>query len=101
MSLNTLIIVIIFVIIISLPALKKMFKNIRIDNSSNIHTACLYGDLRKIREFLNSGININSKDFGNKTPLMYAAEDGATEIIDYLLKNGANINAKDSFGFTL
>ena len=98
MSLNTLIIVVIFVIIISLPALKKMFKNIRIDNSSNIHTACLYGDLRKIREFLNSGININSKDFGNKTPLMYAAEDGATEIIDYLLKNGANINDIDIRG---
>lgn len=98
MNLNTLIIVIIFVIIISLPALKKIFKNIRIDNSSNIHTACLYGDLRKIREFLNSGININSKDFGNKTPLMYAAEDGATEIIDYLLKNGANINDIDIRG---
>ena len=29
---------------------------------------------------------------------MYAAENGATEIIDYLLKNGANINDIDIRG---
>lgn len=98
MSLNTIIIVVIFSIIILFPSLKKMFKNIKIDNSSSIHIACLYGDIKKIREFLNSGININSKDFGNRTPLMYAAEDGAIEVISYLLKNGANINDIDIRG---
>ena len=98
MNSNTIIIIVIFVVIILFPSIKRMLKNIKIEGSDSIHIACLYGDIKKIREFLNSGVNINSKDFSNKTPLMYAAEDGAIEILDYLLKNGANINDIDIRG---
>lgn len=98
MNSNIIIIIVIFAIIILFPSLKRILKNIKIEGSDSIHIACLYGDIRKIKEFLNSGVNINSKDFSNKTPLMYAAEDGAIEIIDYLLKNGANINDIDIRG---
>ena len=98
MNTNTIIIIVIFAIIILFPSLKRILKNVKIEGSNSIHIACLYGDIKKIKEFLNSGVNINSKDFSNRTPLMYAAEDGATEIIDYLLKNGANINEIDIRG---
>ncbi|TKZ33906.1 ankyrin repeat domain-containing protein [Brachyspira catarrhinii] len=98
MNTNTIIIIVIFAIIILFPSLKRILKNVKIEGSNSIHIACLYGDIRKIKEFLNSGVNINSKDFSNRTPLMYAAEDGATEILDYLLKNGANINEIDIRG---
>lgn len=98
MSQNTIIIIVIFAIIILFPSLKRMLKNVKIEGSNSIHIACLYGDIKKIKEFLNSGVNINSKDFSNRTPLMYAAEDGATEILGYLLKNGANINEIDIRG---
>ena len=98
MNSNTIIIIVIFAVIILFPSIKRMLKNIKIEGSDSIHIACLYGDIKKIREFLNSGVNINSKDFSNKTPLMYAAEDGAIEILDYLLKNGANINDIDIRG---
>ena len=98
MSQNTIIIIVIFAIIILFPSLKRMLKNVKIEGSNSIHIACLYGDIKKIKEFLNSGVNINSKDFSNRTPLMYAAEDGATEILSYLLKNGANINEIDIRG---
>lgn len=98
MSQNTIIIIVIFAIIILFPSLKRILKNVKIEGSNSIHIACLYGDIKKIKEFLNSGVNINSKDFSNRTPLMYAAEDGATEILGYLLKNGANINEIDIRG---
>lgn len=98
MSQNTIIIIVIFAIIILFPSLKRILKNVKIEGSNSIHIACLYGDIKKIKEFLNSGVNINSKDFSNRTPLMYAAEDGATEILSYLLKNGANINEIDIRG---
>lgn len=98
MNTNIIIIIVIFAIIILFPSLKRILKNVKIEGSNSIHIACLYGDIKKIKEFLNSGVNINSKDFSNRTPLMYAAEDGATEIIDYLLKNGANINEIDIRG---
>lgn len=98
MNTNTIIIIVIFAIIILFPSLKRILKNVKIEGSNSIHIACLYGDIKKIKEFLNSGVNINSKDFSNRTPLMYAAEDGATEILSYLLKNGANINEIDIRG---
>lgn len=100
MSFNTVIIVVIVAIVILWPIIKKMAKNIKIDNSDSIHIACLYGDLAKIRKFLESGVNINTKDFSNKTPLMYAAEDGAVDTIEYLIRNGANIDDIDVRGDT-
>ena len=98
MNQNIVIIIVIFAVIILFPSLKRIIKNIKIEGSNSIHIACLYGDIKKIKEFLNAGVNINSKDFSNKTPLMYAAEDGAIEILNYLLKNGANINDIDIRG---
>lgn len=98
MEINTIIVIIIVAIVISWPIIKKITKNIKIENSENIHIACLYGDLSKIKRLIASGVNINSKDFSNKTPLMYAAEDGAIETIEYLIKNGANINDTDVRG---
>ena len=98
MNPNIVIIIVIFSVIILFPSLKRIIKNIKIEGSDSIHIACLYGDIKKIKEFLNAGVNINSKDFSNKTPLMYAAEDGAIEILNYLLKNGANINDIDIRG---
>ncbi|WP_300367482.1 ankyrin repeat domain-containing protein [Brachyspira sp.] len=98
MNLNNIIIVVIVAIVILWPIMKKITKNIKIENSDSIHIACLYGDLSKIKRLIASGVNINSKDFSNKTPLMYAAEDGAIETIEYLIKNGANINEIDVRG---
>lgn len=98
MNFNTIIIVVIVAIVILWPIMKKITKNIKIESSENIHIACLYGDLSKIKRLIASGVNINSKDFSNKTPLMYAAEDGAVDTIDFLIRNGANINDTDVRG---
>ncbi|MEI0581128.1 ankyrin repeat domain-containing protein [Brachyspira pilosicoli] len=96
MEYGSVIIIIIVSLVILTPVLKRLFKNIRLDgNNENIHIACLYGDLKKVKALLKSGININSKDFSNKTPLMYAAEDGAIETVNFLINNGANLDDVD------
>ncbi len=43
--------------------------------------------------------NVNSKDtnFYGRTPLMYAAWKGHTDVVVYLLKAGANINARSNY----
>lgn len=98
MKFNNIIIITIVSAVILWPIIKKITKNIKIENSESIHIACLYGDLSKIKKMISSGVNINSKDFSHKTPLMYAAEDGAVETIEYLIKNGANIDEIDVRG---
>ncbi len=47
------------------------------------------------------GANVNSRSFwGMKTALMFAAGNGHTEIVKFLLENNANPNAKDASGWT-
>ncbi|GAB6178795.1 hypothetical protein JCM14036_01140 [Desulfotomaculum defluvii] len=53
-------------------------------------------DIEIVRLFLNAGINPNAKDDLMLTPLMYASEKGHNDIIQLLLKNGAEVNAIQS-----
>ena len=49
----------------------------------------------KVAEFLvESGANVNAKDFRGSTPLHVAAEKGGFDIVKLLIKKGAIINAK-------
>lgn len=60
-------------------------------------------DLGKMKEAIIEGADINSRDMSspNKfTALIYAARSGATEIVDELIKNGADASLADSTGFT-
>lgn len=62
-------------------------------------TAAQTGNLRQIKELLDSGagINASSKDF---TALMAASAFNHADIVKYLVDRGANINSKDCDGFT-
>lgn len=44
---------------------------------------------------LDNGANIDTKDLYGQTPLMLAANNGHTIMVNLLLENGADINAKD------
>lgn len=59
-------------------------------------------DKRAIMEALQKGADINAKDNDNDgmTALMYASEDGNLGIVDLLIANGADVNAKDNNGWT-
>lgn len=43
---------------------------------------------------------VNFRNNANLTPLMLAAMTGATQVIEYLIANGADIHAVNSFGLT-
>ena len=48
------------------------------------------GDIIRVRELLDAGINPNITDYDGDTPLVYASEEGYTEIVKLLLDSGAD-----------
>ncbi len=58
------------------------------------------GDINALREYINSGGDVNEPERGGTTLLMYAAEEGQDEAIAFLLDNGARIGQKDNNGRT-
>lgn len=57
------------------------------------------GEIETVKKFIEYGTDINKK-FNGMTPLMYAARYNKVKIIQYLLLKGADLNIKDSQGFT-
>lgn len=53
-----------------------------------------------VKALLKAGANVNTRNFGNWTPLMIAAGFGKINLIELLLDNGANIEAGDIAGWT-
>ncbi|MHA7877473.1 MAG: ankyrin repeat domain-containing protein [Bacteroidota bacterium] len=66
--------------------------------ATTIHTAAQSNDVDLIRHFLDrEGADVNAPDSPSTkwTPLHYAANHGQDAAIAFLLKNGADINARD------
>ena len=63
--------------------------------------AAILGDEGKVKQLLESGANIESRDreYG-RTPLLWAAVKGDENVVKLLLESGANIESKDRFGYT-
>lgn len=70
--------------------------------TSNVIHYAAKGDQRKcIEKLLNEyseKIDVNSKDFFNRTPLMLAVDNNATHSIKYLLEKGSRVNNCDKRG---
>ncbi|GAB2275124.1 hypothetical protein Dimus_009887 [Dionaea muscipula] len=58
------------------------------------------GDLEGIKELLDSGTNVNFRDIDERIPLHVAACQGSTEVVNFLLRNGAEVDPKDRWGST-
>ena len=73
------------------------------DLERNVYSAARQGDIPKIKDFiLNKKIDVNmniTTEF-NSTPLIIAAKNGQEYIASFLLKKGADINARDKHGDT-
>ena len=59
--------------------------------------AIVKGDLDTVKKMIQFGESVNKTSNG-KTPLMYAARYNRVEIIQLLLKNGAEVETKDKLG---
>lgn len=64
----------------------------------SIFTAARLGDLRGLERAVNSGINVDAKALGQRTPLMFAAETGKVASAKWLLEHKADPNFQDLFG---
>ena len=58
------------------------------------------GELREIKMSLANGIDLNFKDYDDRTALHLACAEGHQRIVEYLLKHGADKEAKDLHGQT-
>lgn len=59
------------------------------------------GDLDGITELLDSGTDVNFKDIDDRTPLHVAACQGKSDVVELLLKRGAQVDPKDRWGSTV
>ncbi len=58
------------------------------------------GRLKKIKEAVAAGYNINLQNELGQTPLMFAAQNGHDDIVSYLLDHKANVDLESNEGYT-
>jgi len=58
------------------------------------------GDIHEVKKIVAAGISVNDSDYDGRTALHLAASENRLEVADFLLKNGANLYAKDRWGGT-
>ena len=62
----------------------------------SIHKAAGLGDIEAVKQHLAGGVDVYVKeDRYGRTPLHYAASNGHKEIVELLIAEGAEVNAKD------
>lgn len=70
---------------------------------SLLHVACKHGNLSEVKHCLAQGADVNARAHeidGAMVPLEEAIWADATEILEFLLSNGADVNAKMRGGKT-
>jgi cytohesin len=65
-----------------------------------IHVAARWGNVEALSALLAWGIDIDEKQGGNSTALIYAAYFGQLDAVNYLVSQGADINWRDDYGDT-
>jgi cytohesin len=67
----------------------------------DFHRATLQGNLAKVREFVESGVDVDTRDKLGWTPSYWAVSAGNEEVFKYLLSHGASVKVKTNHGRTL
>src|SRR5450432_3009226 len=70
------------------------------DPNRDLRLATIKRDLESAGAILASGADINASDSFGWTPLMIAAKNGSTELVQLLLTSGADPNRENSTGAT-
>jgi ankyrin repeat protein len=65
-----------------------------IEQPLDIWKAAECGRLEEVKQFVSQGLGVDAKSRGNVTPLHLASKKGHLEVVNWLLDNGANINAR-------
>ncbi|MFC1863799.1 ankyrin repeat domain-containing protein [Thermodesulfobacteriota bacterium] len=67
--------------------------------AADIHEASKKGALEKVKIFLANGEKVDAKDKYGLTPLYHAAISGHKGVCEYLISQGADVNAGNESGF--
>ena len=64
-----------------------------------LHDAASNGDLAGLQAELDKGVDVDEGDdsWPEMTPLHYAVGEGHTKVVELLIANGANVNAKNNW----
>ncbi len=69
------------------------------DTDGSLHYAAMFGHFKAVKLLVEYGANVNLHGAYKRTPLIYAAADASSpEMVKFLLKAKANINAKNEAG---
>ena len=63
-------------------------------------SACYYGEFLLVKQALNDGADINTRNHYDQTPLHYAALRGHIRIVSFLLEAGADYKIKGTYNKT-
>jgi ankyrin repeat protein len=58
------------------------------------------GNLEAVKNLVESGVSVNTKDSDGETALMSAVDSDSVETVKYLLEHGAKVNHRDRDGLT-
>ena len=67
------------------------------DRGDALRRAAGAGDVAKVKELLDAGVDVNAANTYGGTALAFACDRGQTEVVNLLLERGADVNAKDRF----
>ncbi|XP_046377760.2 ankyrin repeat domain-containing protein 50-like isoform X1 [Haliotis rufescens] len=66
---------------------------------TTFHRACQIGDLDRVKELMsNNSIDVNAQESYGVTPVMWAAQNGHSEVFQFLVSVGADLLLLDSDG---
>lgn len=83
-----------------LPVLFVLFACSKAPERSPLTLAAKHGDLSKVQQLVNAGVNVSAKDDKGLDALSYAIINERPEVVEYLLKHGANANTENGSGIT-
>lgn len=65
-----------------------------------LHEAAMSGNLFAARRWIVSGVEVDVQSDTRTTPLMYAANRNQVEMVEELIRHGADVNAQNMYGRT-
>ena len=75
----------------------KTFENF---NKQDIFTYILNNDVKSVKNYIDSGYDLNIQNDNGHTPLNRAVEYNNIEIVKLLLNAGADIDKQNNYGYT-
>lgn len=63
-------------------------------------TSANSGIIKEVKKALKDGVNVNSVDWDQLTPLIAASQGGHVDVVKHLVNNGAKVDAVDKDGIS-